>query len=92
MRICHSMIRKNHVKGHQPQYWICQGGNQTMGRSMTLLMESKQPEEVGQGRVGGCSGLEPPGGGCKVISFAQDGALVNIKTLCHTIQVKQAAR
>ncbi len=91
MRTTHSMIRKNmqqsfchHIRSAGV---VIKLGNILM----KALVESKQLEEVGWGRVGGCTGFTLTEGGCKVVAFSQDGTLMNIQTLCCTVQVEQAA-
>ena len=54
------------------------------------LVHAEQAEEVGGWRVTSGAALSLPERGVQIISFADDGALTNVKRLCNRFKVNEA--
>ena len=53
------------------------------------LMDGKEAEQVGEGSVGGSAILTLPVEGSKVVSFGQDGTLLDIEVLSNNVKVDE---
>ena len=58
--------------------------------AVEALVHSEEAEEVGGWRVAGGAAFSLPERGVQIITFADNGALTNVKCLCNCFKVDEA--
>ena len=86
-------IRKIVEAGSIITHLVGDASNKVMARdvAMVTLMEGLGTEEVGRGAGGSGRTFVLPEEGGSIISFGQDHMFPNIKALCHSLMMQEAA-